>query len=645
MKHYPTGTAAAALMALSGAATAAEFKMGHVRPQDATIDVELRAFAEDVAEATGGDVTIEIFPASALGDYTTVQERISVGAVDMATQPAAIGACGSTASPIWPIPGTRPARSTAPAARCARGWPISAPSMQYHARGLAGLFRGHLAERRAGEPGRYQPVERHQGACARHQELFAHRRGAGIPSQIPVSEAFTAIQTGVVDGVIRSGAEGCYASFRNVTKACIPAHTDAGDQAAPQAAADGFEVQRWTMAEEDQGKWEQRLADELGTNIVELTDDQLAAMAAKDREEVWPVVLEGVGVDWGQAILDRIDKSGIRAAGPARTARPGHRADGGGHAPPLTPLESRMDTDYAIIGGGLVGLSVALRLLRRGPSVTVIDGDDGAFRASRGNFGLVRVQSKGLNEPRYARWSQRSAAAWAGFADTLAARTGRGVGLDQNGGYDLHFSEETLAATVAKCEALKERLGGDDPVEGRGHNALRKEEPGIGPKVVGAILHHQDGHANPLTLLMALADDVRRMGGRVLTGRTVTAVEKPDGFRVRRSDGTQVTAGKVVLSAGLGAAQLGPRLGYRAPVRPRRGQVLITEKLPRIINRPSLIARQVDEGGVQIGATNEEVGLDDGVTQPGLSRLAAEAIAADPALARAHLLRSWGRCA
>lgn len=52
-----------------------------------------------------------------------------------------------------------------------------------------------------------------------------------------------------------------------------------------------------------------------------------------------------------------------------------------------------METDYAIIGGGVVGLSVAWGLLRRGRTVTVIDGDDGSFRASRGNFGLVWVLS------------------------------------------------------------------------------------------------------------------------------------------------------------------------------------------------------------------------------------------------------------
>lgn len=301
-----------------------------------------------------------------------------------------------------------------------------------------------------------------------------------------------------------------------------------------------------------------------------------------------------------------------------------------------------MDTDYAIIGGGVVGLSVAWGLLRRGRTVTVLDGDDGSFRASRGNFGLVWVQSKGMKQPRYARWSQQSAAIWADFANELGDATGQTVPLEQKGGYDLHFSEETLRATIEQYEVLKAKLDGDYPFDVLGHNALRKEEPHIGPKVVGAILHHQDGHANPLKLLQALAADVRRMGARVLVGKTVTDVSKPDAFRIDCADGTTLGADRVILSVGLGAAQLGPKMGFKAPIRPQRGQVLITEKLPKLINRPSLIARQVDEGGIQIGATNEEVGLDDRVTQPGLSGLAAEAIAAYPALAKAQLVRSWG---
>lgn len=300
-----------------------------------------------------------------------------------------------------------------------------------------------------------------------------------------------------------------------------------------------------------------------------------------------------------------------------------------------------METDYAIVGGGVVGLSVAWGLLKRGLKVTVIDGDDGSFRASRGNFGLVWVQSKGMKQPRYARWSQQSCRLWADFADELTDATGGNVGLVQDGGYDLHFSEETLQATVERYEELKAKLDGDYPYEVLRHNELRREEPAIGPKVVGAILHHQDGHANPLRLLRALADDVRRQGGTVLNGKHVDRIDPKDGFAVHCSDGTTVNAAKVVLAPGLGAAKLGSQLGFLAPVRPQRGQVLITEKLPKLINRPSLITRQVDEGGVQIGATNEDVEYDDTVTIPGLAGLAARAIDAYPALAKAQLVRSW----
>ncbi len=298
--------------------------------------------------------------------------------------------------------------------------------------------------------------------------------------------------------------------------------------------------------------------------------------------------------------------------------------------------------DFAIIGGGIVGLSLAWGLQSRGRSVVVLDGDDGSFRASRGNFGLVWVQSKGLKQPRYAQWSQESAGLWQAFSDELQDNTGYHIGLEQKGGLSFHFSEESLETAARSYELLKNKLGGNYPYEVLGHNALRREEPEIGPTVFGATLHHQDGHANPLRLLKALASDVRKRGGRVLNGKRVEDVQLFSTFQITCADGCVVEADKVILSAGLGAAKLGPIMGFKAPIRPQRGQVLITEKMPKFIRRPSLIARQTDEGGIQIGATNEEVGFDDDVTREGVAKLAADAIAAYPKLAKAQMIRSWG---
>ena len=301
-----------------------------------------------------------------------------------------------------------------------------------------------------------------------------------------------------------------------------------------------------------------------------------------------------------------------------------------------------MDSEYAIIGGGVVGLSVAYGLIGQGKTVTLFDEGDGAFRASRGNFGLVWVQGKGLDHPAYARWSRKSAAAWAGFADELAGDSGENLALRQDGGYSMHMDEDSLAAAVAGYEKLKAELGGDYPFEVLGHNALKKEEPNIGPKVAGAILHHDDGHVNPLKLLRALAFQIRRKGGDVRIRSAVRSVEPAgDGFVIHTAAGLTHSAQRVVLCAGLGALALGPTLGFKVPIRAQRGQVLITEKTPKLISRPTDTIRQVDEGGVQIGASKEEVGLDDRETLATTAHLARAAIDVFPCLERVNLVRSW----
>ncbi|MHA7829189.1 MAG: TRAP transporter substrate-binding protein DctP [Roseovarius sp.] len=327
MKHAFLTTAATALMALGSFAQAQDLKMSHVRPQDATIDVELRAFSAAVAEATDGEVNVNIFPASALGDYTTVQERVSVGAIDMATQPAATAADRRMQISSFPY--------------LAGNWEQA--RAVYGPGGvvrevMAGLYAEQDITMLAAYPVYFGGIALnvdHPGAGSvepngikvrvpgiKSFQLTGEALGY-IPSPIPFSEAFTAVQTGVVDGVIGSGAEGYYASFRDVTKTYIPANThfevwymiisneslfglSDEDQAALKEQAAAFEATRWEVAQADQGRNEQRLVDELGATVVELSDEELAGMAAKARADVWPAVLEDVGADWGQAILDKV---------------------------------------------------------------------------------------------------------------------------------------------------------------------------------------------------------------------------------------------------------------------------------------------------------------------------------------------------
>ncbi len=298
--------------------------------------------------------------------------------------------------------------------------------------------------------------------------------------------------------------------------------------------------------------------------------------------------------------------------------------------------------DYLIVGGGIVGLSVGFGLLQAGYRVILVDESDTALRASRGNFGLIWVQGKGISLPAYAQWTQQSAALWPEFARQVEYYSETALCLDQRGGLSYYLTDESLDQAIREYSALAAQLVDDYPFEKLNPAALRRAEPHIGERVAGAILHHQDGHVNPLKLLAGLSVAFRRLGGEVIAGCHVDQIEINDaGVRLVHQGKTLCSGGEVVLCAGLGAGHLGPQLGFNAPVRAQRGHILITAKLPPLMNRPSDVIRQVDDGGVQIGASAEEVGPDDREMLGVSARLAKDAITLFPALAKANLVRSW----
>ena len=295
-----------------------------------------------------------------------------------------------------------------------------------------------------------------------------------------------------------------------------------------------------------------------------------------------------------------------------------------------------------VIGGGAMGLSIAYGLVRRGEDVLVLDGADSDLRASRGNFGLIWVQGKGANAPHYAEWTRQSARLWPAFASELEQDTGIRIAFSQRGGVDYYTDARELDDRATTLRTLGDALSDDYPFELLDHVDLKKRVPQIGNKVVGGIYSPMDGHVNPLYLLRALSVAVRGNGGQIQTGVKAVGVEAANNsFSVTLADGSRVDGDRVVLAAGLGSARLGQALGFQVPIRPQQGQVLITEKLPYFLRFPSATIRQVDEGGVQIGASKAYVGLDDSETIATTARLARHAVDVFPLLEQAKLIRSW----
>lgn len=298
-----------------------------------------------------------------------------------------------------------------------------------------------------------------------------------------------------------------------------------------------------------------------------------------------------------------------------------------------------------VVGGGLVGAAIAYGAAARPEMhVRLLDQGDVAFRASRGNFGLVWVQSKGDTLPRYARWSRDAVKLWPALQTELLDLTGVDAGLRQPGGFWLGFTDAEVKARSGLLASI-DRAAGHIPFQMMEPAELRRHLPGIGPAVVGGSFCPLDGHANPLMLLRGLHAGLRLRGTEVIPGVDVIRIgyEPEKGlFEVTAADGQRWRSERLVLAAGLGNARLAPQVGLHAPVLPNRGQVLITERLTPFLNYPTNKLRQTCEGTVQIGSSAEDVGFDDGTSTDVIERLARRAVTTFPGLSRARLIRAWG---
>jgi len=298
--------------------------------------------------------------------------------------------------------------------------------------------------------------------------------------------------------------------------------------------------------------------------------------------------------------------------------------------------------DVAVVGGGLVGAATAWGLAREGLRVALLDEGDRAVRASRGNFALVWVQSKGLGLAAYAGWTIRSSNAWGGFADLLKQETGLDVSFQRPGGFHLALSERELEARATILKRLHNQPGiVDYRTEILDHAQVAKMLPDIGPEVVGASYCPLDGHVNSLRLFRTLHTAINARGVTYLPGYRVEAITRDAGeFRLATAKG-EVRAAKVALAAGNANMRLAPMVGLEAPMRPERGQIVVTERLRPFLNYPVVTLRQTDEGTVMIGDSKEESTDPTGLTI-GVSATEAErAVRQFPLLASVNVVRTW----
>lgn len=282
-----------------------------------------------------------------------------------------------------------------------------------------------------------------------------------------------------------------------------------------------------------------------------------------------------------------------------------------------------------VVGGGVVGLSVAWRALRRGEDVVVVDPAPGSGASHAAAGMLAPVSEVTYTEEPLLRLGLASLARWPDFAAELAAESGHDLDYRTDGTLDVAFGPDDLAALEDMAGFLDQLGLAVQRLTGR---ECRRLEPMLAPAVRGGLLVAGDAWVDPRRVVAAL---LAVLGKRVVPARVTGLELAGDAVRgVRLASGETISARTTVLAAGAWSGALdGLPPGLLPPVRPVKGQILRLRSPRPLLSRcvrgtvhgsPAYLVPRRD-GELVLGATQEELGFDTRVTAGALYELLRDA--------------------
>lgn len=283
---------------------------------------------------------------------------------------------------------------------------------------------------------------------------------------------------------------------------------------------------------------------------------------------------------------------------------------------PLRPLPAdEPPCGVLVIGAGIVGVAIALRLQREGRDVWLIDRERVAAQASRGNAGalafsdILPLASPGILRhaprwlldplgplairprylPRLAPWLLRfwrasrrdrvraGTAAQAALMALSAAETplmlaaaGASAMLRTDGVLHLYESEAELQASQPGWQVRAEH--GIPFTHLHGAQSIAAFQPGLSPALVAAtFVPDWSTISDPLQLALALAREFERLGGRTGRADAISLLSGAEGVNVGLREAPPLVARQVVVAAGAWSHRLARTLGERIPLETERG--------------------------------------------------------------------------
>lgn len=302
-----------------------------------------------------------------------------------------------------------------------------------------------------------------------------------------------------------------------------------------------------------------------------------------------------------------------------------------------TPID-----DVIVVGGGIIGLSIAREAARSGLRVRLFEKGEVGREASSAAAGLIGPQIGLQRDDPLQSLGLASRDLYPAFAREIAGESGIDPCLLERGTLVLACGAGEIeeidrqAAFHRSLGLAAERVGGE---------ALQRLEPSLGPGCSEGLHLPRDWSVDNVRLVQGLGRAAERSGARLQAGTRVDRilVEKGRAAGVG-AGGERFPAGAVVIAAGAWTQEIGGAGITPPPSHPVRGQIVCLGPAaapcrPLYSHACYLVPRR--DGRILVGSTMERAGFDRQVTAAGLAALTAAALAIVPALRGAPFHSAW----
>ncbi|WP_110930340.1 glycine oxidase ThiO [Paenibacillus bouchesdurhonensis] len=291
-----------------------------------------------------------------------------------------------------------------------------------------------------------------------------------------------------------------------------------------------------------------------------------------------------------------------------------------------------MNQNVVIMGGGIIGLSCAFELQKRGHRVTLLEIGSCGGQASGAAAGMLAPFSENLEEPDpYFHLCLDSLRLYPTWQAEVRQISGQSFEYSQSGSLYAVYHEADILALEGRLMWQREYGSTGGIVEG---DALRRIEPHLSNEVKAALYTPEESHIYAPHYVQALEQACRNLGVRIIEHlESVQIIDGHQGQRgelqeeitVKSKDGRKFPAERLVICSGAWAQELSETLNINLPIYPIRGQICAYRTAQHTVkgmvfnNQGYVVAK--DNGTVVCGASEDIAGFDTSVTEKGIERL------------------------